>query len=396
MSAVFDESDDRPRNRDAGEDFLLTFAALGPLVVLAAEKAEASAPVGAAPLSIEEAQELLGGLQPPPGTSALGPPAATDPAFVAALAALNPPFGDSTLSLRPPAQRGTSDLAAPEVAAPTSPLALVGDDAIGSSSSSAALGAGGLALRGDDLVVALASGAKLTISGDNDLLLTSANDVIEVLSGSSVAIQGDGAKVTLGAHDRVSLTGAGYEVRATGANDVVNLQAASQATVYGDGVSAQVAAPSSNLTMIGAGNAVDVASAGANVTVGGAGDPTQAANSVYLNAPATVDLMNASTLAAYGAGAAYLGANDYLSLFGAFDVYASQSAGATSIAAFGGDDTLYVHSSYADIVSLLGGATQASDSTTLNLNSAGDAITLVGLDKAQVTAFALDGRIRLD
>jgi hypothetical protein len=387
---------------EAGEVFMLTFAAVGALTLLAADPAAAALPAGPEALTPEETEALLSGATAPVDENALGPPAATDPAFMTAFASLSPPAaaapppspasqvggGDNLASPDPAAPDPFSALPAPEIGA-------LADDAVGSSTPPSAFGGLGLlVVHGDDLVVSLRAGETLVIGGADDLVLTSRNDAIEILSGSSVAVKGGGAEVTLAANASVSLIGVGYKVQATGAGGVVTVEAASQAIVSGDGVTVGVAAPDAVVTVIGGRNVVNVAAAGASVTVGG-GDAS-AANSVNLNAGGSVNLMDASALAARGSGSAYLGADDYLSLFGAFEVFAQQKTGATVISAFGADDTLHVRSAFDDLAALLGAATEDNGATTLHLNGAGDTLTLAGLDKAQLTAFANSGHIRLD
>jgi hypothetical protein len=210
----------------------------------------------------------------------------------------------------------------------------------------------------------------LFIGGEGDLVLTTAADTVHVLSGSSVTLAGAGAKVTLGSQDILSLMGSGFDVAAQGGDDIVFVGAHSQANIFGGGVTTELASD-------------------AAATVGGSG-------SVTLQAGSTVNLMDGSTLAAFGHGAAYLGANDYLSLFGAFDVFAPLAPGASALAGFGASDTLQLRTTFADIASLLGAASEMGNATILRLDSAGDALTLVGLDKAAVSSLALSGQIRLD
>ncbi len=388
MSETLEELDDlEPRRRtdEAGESFMVTFAAVGALVLREMDAAEASVPTSVRPISIDEAQTLLRGPTAPAPADALGAPAATDAAFIAAIAALSPPADDAPPRLTPT----SPDMS--QVAAPTLAASIFGDETIGSSAppaSFATMGPTGLVVYGDNLVVPLAPGATLTIRGENDLVLTSANDTVDVLSGSSVTLEGDGAKVNLASGDNVSLSGVGYQVRANGTDDAVSVLGGSQATVYGDGVATHVTAPDASVTVIGSGDKIDSAAAGANVVVSGGA-------TVDLTAGDVVNLMDLSTLTAHGAGAAYLGANDYLSLFGAYDVFAPVITGASVIAAFSGSDTLNLHSDYASVASLLGASTQAHGATTLHLDGAGDTLTLIGLGKRELTALAAANHLNL-
>ena len=396
MSEAVGELDDlvpQRRDDDAGESFMLTFAAVGGLVLLEMDAAEASVPTSPQPVIIDEAQELLRGPTAPAPADALGAPAATDSAFLAAIAALSPPSDDAPIQLTAPSTGATHDFAAARTSSVLQ--SLVSDDAIGASTAPnefATFGPGGRVVYGDNLSLALGAGATLTIGGDNDLVLASANDTVNVLAGSSVAIVGDGAKVNLASGDTISLNGAGFEVRSNGTDNVVALRRDAQATVYGDGVAAHLEAPGAKVTMIGDGNKIVSAAAGATVAVAGGG---AAANSVDLTAGDVVNLLDLSKLAAHGAGAAYLGANDYLSLFGSYEVFAPEITGASVIASFSAADTLHLHSHYADFASLLGAATQAHGATTLHLDSSGDTLSLVGIGKAGISALAASNHITL-
>jgi hypothetical protein len=372
MSEISQQFDDEESlSPEAGEVFMMTFAAVGGLTLLEMEPASASLPT--ALLSVDEARALLSGAPSPNATSfALDPPAAGDAAFQAALAALSPPASDTTAPfLFPPADAAHSDFVAPDAYSSTLRDNLFGDDALGSSTPQVfAPGPASYSVRGDDLIISLASGATLFIGGEGDLVLTSAGDTVHVLSGSNVTLAGAGANVTLGSQDLLSLLGSGFDVAAQGGDDIVSVGAHSQANIFGEGVTTQLAS-------------------GAAATVGGSG-------SVTLQAGSTVNLMDASMLAAFGQGAAYLGANDYLALFGAFDVFSPLASGTSALAGFGGGDTLQLRSTFADIASLLGAASEMGNATILRLDSAGDALTLVGLDKAAVAGFANSGQIRLD
>jgi hypothetical protein len=372
MSEISQQFDDEEsQSPESGEVFMMTFAAVGGLTLLEMERASASLPM--ARLSVDEAQALLSGAPPPNATSfALDPPAAGDAAFQAALAALRPPTADTSAPFTlPPADAAGSNLVAPYAFSSTMRDALCGDDALYSSTPQVfAPGPGAYSVRGDDLVISLASRATLFIGGEGDLVLTTAADTVHVLSGSSVTLAGSGAKVTLGSQDILSLMGSGFDVAAQGGDDIVFVGAHSQANIFGGGVTTELASD-------------------AAATVGGSG-------SVTLQAGSTVNLMDGSTLAAFGHGAAYLGANDYLSLFGAFDVFAPLAPGASALAGFGASDTLQLRTTFADIASLLGAASEMGNATILRLDSAGDALTLVGLDKAAVSSLALSGQIRLD
>jgi hypothetical protein len=367
------------RDRDASELFMLTFAALGPLAILAAEPASAS--LGTTPaLTQDQADALLAGSNARPEENALGPPAAADSAFVAAFQALTGPASDA-----PDLAIGAGvDAASPGTAAEPAPDVLGDwyDDAIGSSTPPSAFGSSTPQLL-------QGAGAFLTVGGAGEVVQTTGGETISVLEGASVWLTGGGATVILAGHDHLSLSGVGYHVQAHGAGDVVTVQAASQAVVFGDGVAARTAAPGASLTIVGEGNVVQVA-AGSSATVGGHDVAAQ------MSAGGVLNLMDHSEAAAYGAGVAYLGAGDFLALFGAFEVFAQGTAGASTISAFGASDVLHLRSDFADVASLLGAAMQDNGATVLRLDGAGDTLTLAGLDKAQVAALAAGGHIRLD
>ncbi len=365
------------RERDASELFMLTFAALGPLAILAADPAAAS--LGTTPtLTPEEADALLSVPSAPLAQSALGPPAAVDPAFLAAYQALLGPMSDAPV----PLFGAGLGAAAPDVSAAPAPDPNGDwfDDAIGSSTSPSAFASP---------APILLPGAALIVGGVGEGVQTTAGETISVMQGASVALTGGGATVVLSGHDQLSLSGVGYNVQAHGAGDVVTVQAHSQAVVFGDGVAARAVAPGASVTVVGEGNLVQV-SAWSSATVGGLDVAAQ------VSAGGVVNLMDHSAAAAYGAGAAYLGASDYLALFGAFDVFAQGASGASTISAFGASDVLHLRADFADVTGLLGAAMQDNGATILRLNGAGDTLTLAGLDKAQVAALAAGGHILLN
>jgi hypothetical protein len=368
MSGVLNADGDP--DRDAGALFMLTFAAIGELAMLDAEPASAwlSLPPAPPPTS-DEARALLSAAPPPAaGAVTLSVATSADHAFLAAVAAFAPaPAGAAPLSLVP------ADAGA-EVSTYFGPsLADVVDDALSSGwlSPAAPNAPGAASVSGDNLVIALAADVTLTLDGQNDLVLTSAGDAVHVLSDSRVALRGAGAQVTLAADDRLALSGTGFEVEATGPGDMVEVGAASQATIVGDGVSAQLAAPDAQATL---------------------GGGLTAANQAHMNSGGLVNLMDHSALTAFGSGAAYLGAQDFLSLFGAFDIYAAAPGGSV-ISGFGDADTLHLSGAFSDVAALLGATSDSAYGAVLNLGG-GDSLTFAGVAKSQLASLAQSDHIR--